>query len=334
MKSIAEKAKVSVMTVSLALRNHSRISESTKKKVLATAEELGYRPNPMVSNLMVHIRSSRPVPYQANLAYVTAFISENDWKNHSVAVRAYRGMNRRASDVGYLIDHFWLREPGMDPQRFRKVLRSRNIQGVILAPLPEAGRLDHMDWSEWSAVALGNSLLSPLLHRVTHHQYHGMSLVLHKLEEKGYRRIGFVTNEFVDNKVDRAFSSCMAGYQLRLPAKHRVPIYFQKVDSSIPFGAWMEKYKPDVVIGHDDLVYRLKDLGLSIPRDVAVAHLGVPSACEPSLSGLNQNWELAGAAAVDALVAQIYRNERGVPEHPQTIMHEGYWVEGSSTPGK
>jgi hypothetical protein len=44
----------------------------------------------------------------------------------------------------------------MDLKRLAKVLRSRNIQGVILAPLPEAASLDQLDWSQWSTVTLGN----------------------------------------------------------------------------------------------------------------------------------------------------------------------------------
>ncbi|MDA3873826.1 MAG: helix-turn-helix domain-containing protein, partial [Kiritimatiellae bacterium] len=73
MKTIAQELGVSTMTVSLALKGHPRISDETREKVLRTAEEMGYRTNPMVSSLMAHIRSSRPVPYQANLAFLSDF---------------------------------------------------------------------------------------------------------------------------------------------------------------------------------------------------------------------------------------------------------------------
>jgi DNA-binding LacI/PurR family transcriptional regulator len=175
------------------------------------------------------------------------------------------------------------------------------------------------------------------MHRVTHHQFHGMWLILRKLEEKGYRRIGLVMDELVDNKVDRTFTSCIAGYHLRIPPRNRVPILFQKVvpkfDPKI-LGTWIEKHKPDVIIGHDAALHHLRQLGLSVPGDIAVAHLGVPSVLNPLTSGLNQNWRLVGAAAVDTVVAQIYRNERGIPDSPQTIMLEGFWEEGNSTPDR
>jgi DNA-binding LacI/PurR family transcriptional regulator len=339
MKTIAREAGVSVMAVSLALRNHPRISEETRKRVFKVAQRLGYRTNPLVASLMTHIRSSRPVPYQANLAFFTAFKGADDWKKFPFNRVAYQGMRERAEDLGFLIDTFWLEEPGMRNGRMGKVLKSRNIQGVILAPLPVAGTLDHLDWSQWSAAALGNSLLSPRIHRVTHHQFHGMSLILENLVRKGYRRIGLVIDNTVDGKVEYTWSSCMAGFQLRIPARDRVPIHLVPSNfgpaESRALDSWLKKHRPEVVIGHDGLLTWLGNLGVQIPGDVAFAHVSLPSEMMPklSLSGLNQNWGKVGAAAVDSIVAQIYRNERGIPENPKTIMLEGFWVEGETTPG-
>jgi len=45
MKDIAGDLRVSLMTVSKALRNHSDISDGTRKRVLKRAHELGYQPN-------------------------------------------------------------------------------------------------------------------------------------------------------------------------------------------------------------------------------------------------------------------------------------------------
>ena len=42
---IAEKCGVSRTTVLRALNNQSRVSDATRKKILETAKELGYRPN-------------------------------------------------------------------------------------------------------------------------------------------------------------------------------------------------------------------------------------------------------------------------------------------------
>ncbi len=70
LKHVAEEAGVSRMTVSLALRGHAKISEATKKKVRRVADALGYVPNPHLSVLGAHIRSSKQKTLSGSLAYL------------------------------------------------------------------------------------------------------------------------------------------------------------------------------------------------------------------------------------------------------------------------
>jgi LacI family transcriptional regulator len=48
---IAKKLNISATTVSRGLQDNPKISEKTKKKILATAEAMGYRSNPFASSL-------------------------------------------------------------------------------------------------------------------------------------------------------------------------------------------------------------------------------------------------------------------------------------------
>ena len=52
MKDIARDLGVSVVTVSKVLRNHSDISEQTRKRVLQRMKELHYQPNPAARALI------------------------------------------------------------------------------------------------------------------------------------------------------------------------------------------------------------------------------------------------------------------------------------------
>ncbi len=54
LKKLAEVLNISISTVSKALHNSHEISAETKQKVLAKAEELGYRPNPYAGSLRHH----------------------------------------------------------------------------------------------------------------------------------------------------------------------------------------------------------------------------------------------------------------------------------------
>ena len=317
------------MTVSLALRDNPRISLKTRERIRALATSMGYRPNPMVATLMAHISSGRSIQYQANLAFL---VSKEVWLHPWIKARVFEGIRERAEALGFLIDVFFTEEFIDRPGGIEKVLRSRNIQGVIVAPLPESGNLTEFEWSEWSAASIGNSLLEPRLHRITHHQFHGMALIHEMLREKGYSRIGLCMNKLVDDKVDHNWSSCAAGIHLRLPPKERVPVFLGEVDPE-PISRWLKKYRPDAVIGHDGLLDSVQKLGVEIPSDLAFAHVSLPSAfSKRKLSGLNQNWPIVGAAAVDTVVAQIHRNERGIPSHPKTVMIEGCWIDGETAP--
>ena len=51
----------------------------------------------------------------------------------------------------------------------------------------------------------------------------------------------------------------------------------------------------------------------------------------PDVSGIDQNSEIVGAAAVDMLVAAIHRGHRGIPDSPLRSEVEGSWRAGKST---
>ena len=58
LKDVAERAGLSLATVSYALRQHPKIPVETRERAAAAARELGYRPNPRVASLMAHGRSN------------------------------------------------------------------------------------------------------------------------------------------------------------------------------------------------------------------------------------------------------------------------------------
>jgi DNA-binding LacI/PurR family transcriptional regulator len=50
-KDIAARAGVSIATVSHSFRNPGRVSDATREKVLAAADEIGYSPNSLAASL-------------------------------------------------------------------------------------------------------------------------------------------------------------------------------------------------------------------------------------------------------------------------------------------
>src|SRR5215211_7651893 len=73
-RDVAAKLGLSAMTVSLALRDHPRISLETKQRIRAAMDKLGYRPNPVAralatgkSNLLGVIVPNSSDPYYAEV---------------------------------------------------------------------------------------------------------------------------------------------------------------------------------------------------------------------------------------------------------------------------
>ena len=58
-REIAAAAGVSVSAVSLALRNHPKVSPQVRARIHAIAKRMGYHADPRISTLMEHLRAAR-----------------------------------------------------------------------------------------------------------------------------------------------------------------------------------------------------------------------------------------------------------------------------------
>src|SRR5882757_9576940 len=171
MQQIADAAGVSRMAVSLALRNSPKISAPTTARIRQLADELGYRPNPMVSALMTQLRQARDVKKPSVIAYVTAFPTEGGWRRPGPSVAFHEGARQRAGELGYTLEEWWLRRPGMTERRFCEILNTRDIHGMIVAPLPAGSGELEFDWAHFAAASISYSLPAPELNRVSNDHF-------------------------------------------------------------------------------------------------------------------------------------------------------------------
>lgn len=329
---IAKKAGVSVMTVSRALRNQENISPETQKRIQKIADDLGYRPNPLVSALMTYRRAARPVKAHLNLAFITNFTTRDGWKAEKLYDEFFQGVMDSADRHGYGVETFWMREPGLTSERLTQILETRSIHGLIIAPLPTAHGHLHLDWNRFSAGTFGYSLTSPMLHRAANHQFRSMRHAMRELRRLGYRRLGLTLPASLNERVDRQWVASFLVEQLRYPANERVPIFV--VDDSDwtfeHFREWCHKNQPDVVISHEDVVLDwFKSLKVRVPEDIGFVHLNCPDK-SGHFAGIYQNGAEIGVACADMVIAMINRNERGVPELPRSVLIDGTWVEGQT----
>lgn len=330
-RDVARIAGVSHTTASLALRNDGRISAGTRKKVAQAAAKAGYRPHAVVSDLMTQLRSLRQGEIHSTLGFITAWPTRDGWKASPNHRRFYDGALRRAGELGYKLEVFWVREPGMTSRRLSDILRHRGIRGLLLQSLPSPHGHLSLEWRHFAAVAKGLTIARPLLHRVLSSHYEDMRLVFRQLKRHGYRRPGLVLEARLNARVDRAWLAAYALQQLDLPAVRRVPaLILEKPDDYKQFEKWQRQHQPEVILFSGlpvpDWVGRM---GLRVPADIGLVHLD-RSPETGTLAGIDADSEAIGAAAADLLVGQLQAHEFGIPSHEKIVLVKGRWHEGQS----
>lgn len=332
LRDVAEKAGVSVMTVSRVLRNQRNISAETREKVNQIARELGYRPNPMVSALMSYRRSARRTVTYTSLAYITAFPTRQEWRENKLYFEFFEGARAGADRHGFQLEEFWLREPGMTTERLSQILYNRNVPGLLIAPLPVSQGHLRLDWDKFSAVTIGYSLARPLLHRAVNHQFRSMRMAVRKLRKLGYKRLGLAMSASYDSRVDHQWSGSFLAERERFDRGEQVPLFLLEDDewNEANFVKWFRKNKPDVILCQQpEILEWLDKLKVKVPDDVGIAHLNCPDD-SGEFAGIYQNGRVIGEVAIDFLVGMVQRNERGVPDLAHSILVEGTWVDGKT----
>jgi LacI family transcriptional regulator len=335
LRDLARQLGVSRTTISLALNNHPRIPEETRARVRAAAAKFGYAPDPQVARLMSYLRLRRRSPAHEVIAVLHAFPQRDPWATNTHLRTMHESTHARASSRGFSAEDFWLAEPGMTPARLSAIFRARGITGVVLLPFPHYTPTLELDWPNFASAALGHSLGVPV-HRVSPHQYRDTRTALRKLAALGYRRAGLVLNPDVDERVEHYFMAAYLIEQKSRGSRQRMtPLLFTKGRDQ--FLRWIDAAQPDALLlaqpppARSEVLGWLEGIGLRCPRDVGLALLDVPHDRKDTTSGIRQSYAAIGGAAMDFVIAQILRGERGLPGSPQLISLEGQWQNGTTT---
>jgi DNA-binding LacI/PurR family transcriptional regulator len=336
LQDVATRAGVHRTTVSLALRDHPRIPAATRERIKALAAELGYRINPLVSALMQSRRSGRAVKH-VSLAYVTNYPTRFGWRPpHHDRPDFSPGAVERARDFGYKLEHFWLSEPGMTPDRFCDILSARRINGLIIGRLPPGQHQMELAWSRFSCVALGLTLRDPLLHHVTENHFDAAWQGMQRCRERGYRRVGFVFSEANDSPGvgDRWLGAFLAQQHAFPPAGRLPPCPAVPADEA-GFREWFRQVRPDALLANHGrpVLAWLKRMGLRVPRDVGLIDLAGDHP-ELECAGVYHDPVKLGALAVEMLVGLMHRHETGVPDDRHEVLLNGVWRDGRTLPAR
>lgn len=335
LQDIADRTGYGRSTVSLALRGHPSLPEKTREKIRRVAEEIGYRPNPLVAALMAQLRG-RKRRYQETIAIITRrdHPTSDDQPPFNFYDILYRAIVEHSLKLGFRIDRFSMENENCSGARLSKILITRGIHGVIFFP-GSTPKVDYpiLNWDHFATVLVGYDPDWPILHQVVSDYAHDIDLALQIATQNGSRRIGLAIHEERDLNINHSWSSRFLNYQRHLPTKNRIP-FIPGRDLSFKretFLAWVQKQRPDtLLVAGDEEVHWLKEAGHRIPQDIRVINLIQRG--EKELAGIDPRTEEVGRGAVELLRSLLQDNQLGLPEFPRLIAIKGRWSAGASFP--
>ncbi|HEY1581580.1 MAG TPA: LacI family DNA-binding transcriptional regulator [Chthoniobacterales bacterium] len=331
-RTLAKMAGVSSATVSLALRNHPRIRPKVRERIQRIADEVGYRPNPIVSHLIAQVRASRRASYQSTLGVV--FTTTDPGHLQVPTFREWiSACEKRARQLGYGFDKFVLLESAMSPQRLIKILDARGIKGLFkLGPFMRGAIPPEFDiiWERSATIVLGARPVRPALSAVMNDQFSTVRQAIEKVTRLGYRRIGLCVSAKIEEVVEHRFVGGFLSAQSVLERADHVPAFPFEYNEPKSFQRWVSREKPDVILTlHPEIRGWLGAMKMQAPKDIGLVHLDLCAELQ-GWAGIRQNNDQIGAAAVDMLVGQLHRNEIGAPPFQKCIIIAGTWVPGET----
>jgi LacI family transcriptional regulator len=308
---IAERASVSIATVSRVLNNQARVAQKTRRRVLEVASELGYQPHASAQSLARRKSSliSAVIPMITNYFFMEVLrglqdrlaVSEFDLLVYTartmeeVGTQLDRALHRGRSDGAMIFS------TPVDDDRIAKLRRSGQRAVFVDCSHPD-----------FDSVSIDNEL--------------GGYLATGHLIEQGHSRIGLIMGHVGSVPAhDRYQGYCRALQDERIPVDHDIVMAstdqtrhgFSEAQGYTAMNALLDRGKPDAVFVTSDVqavgaLAAVQDRGLAVPHDVAIIgfddlhfsrHIG--------LSTLRQPMYDMGRLATEMLLTRIAEPELG-----------------------
>jgi len=290
------------MTVSKALRNHTDISEATRRRVLQRARQLGYQPNWIARSLV------------SRRTYMVGLVIPD--LMHSFFAEVAKGAAARLEPAGYHIVILNSEEDPETEERQIAALLARNVDGLILASAQRNGaaRL----FSTLKARKVRYVLIDRLPEGAEAHYVGGQDerigeLATEHLIEQGCRRIAHLRGPDIPTGIGRyrGYRRALARHGLRAPAGYVVRAQH---NDAAGYRAMRELLKldpaPDGVFCYNDpvaagAIRAVLEADLRVPEDIAIIGSGnvhYSDLLRVPLSTIDQNSPLIGQKAADLLL--------------------------------
>lgn len=332
-KDIAKALGLSTSTVSRALRDSYEISEGTKKAVLAYAEEVNYRPNPVAQNLKD--RRSRSIGVVVS-EIANSFFSQiingiesvaYEHGYHVIIAQTHESLEREINAVNYLA--------------------SRSVDGIMISLSGETEEIEHLTRLHdmgMPYVFFDRVTDKINTYNITSDNFRGAYDATIHLLENGFSRIAFLGGAAHLSIIRER----LAGYEAALKEYGMIPdaslirycnhggLNYQEVEQEVKV-LLRQKKKPDAILACSDKlttnVFRYcKANKIRIPKNMGLigfSNLDLTEYLEPSLSIIRQQaFEMGESAA--AVMIRFLESKRPIYQYESKVLAPQLFIRESS----
>ena len=312
---VAQKAGVSISTVSRVLNNNPNVLEDTRQKVLKAIQELQFKPNPIARGLVVN---------QTNLIEVCF-----SWSGYQIDLQypwyigILNGINEvvQENQFGLLINTI---SGIFDPKEVYRRVFHNAVDGVLMVSpyLPEEGILQ-MKHYRVPMLFIGCRLSDPEVDFVDSDNVRAAVEMTDHFVGLGHRRIAFITGE---TETSRNAADRLSGFRQAMK-KHGLPLLPDYVltgnflrESGIEAMKKLLslKERPTAVFASNDMMAlgawdTIQQAGLKAGEDIALAGFDdVPEVSAPpySLTTMRQDYRAISTQATRILLEKIRHPEQ------------------------
>lgn len=333
-KDLAEKMDLSVSTISRALNNHSSIGVKTTKKVKKLADEMGYFPNTVASNL--RINKSRAIG---------VIVPRIDVHFHSKAIS---GIEDVAYGYGYNVSIFQSNDSLEREVSILSILKTRMVEGNIVCLGLNTHDTSHFDVFkklEVPIVFFDRVPQDPNTNKVIINDFSAAFEATEHLISVGCKNIAHIAG----NQSTDIFKHRLEGYKTALN-KYNLPInenlivyteilnYESGVKSANHFLS--QQVKPDGLFCANDYsaisaIQTFIKNKFRVPEDIAIvgfSNYPISEFIEPTLTTVDDDAYEMGKNAAKLLFRKINEDEENVVS--ETIVMSTRLIKRNSTLGK
>ena len=324
-RDVAQRCGYSPATVSMALRDHAHLPETTRRLIQKIAREIGYRPDPLLASV-ASCRWKRNISPRGPSTLAVVVTDRNLFEGRAGALE-------RASRLGYRLEYFPIQNYA-DGRSLSAIIFNRGIAGVLIGQIFTPDFLATFDWSPFSAVAVSEGTVRLPIHLVKPNHFQAVQAAWDQAAGRGYRRIGLA---IFDQPHVLDFHERLAAFferQASIPAARRLPVL--KIPAALDrkqrhdnlrgcIGPWIRRHRPDALLAFNGgMAWGVRIANACEPDDLAVFSLWNEEPM-PEFSGMTLSSDEIGSRAVDWVDALLRAGERGIPQHPSITSINFEW---------